>query len=390
VSVRLDVVVDLVDRGGAETQLLTLVRAGDPAAVVPRLICLRRAGELADDFRTAGCEVVVLGAVQSRLRRLAALARLVRDADVVLVPNHHRAALTLGRVAAALARVPSVVAVHDTGLGGRRSLPRDVVATLAVSRALVVLSASHAEHLRRRDGVGRRPWSRTAVHVVPNGVPAAEIPTAGEVAALRDELGLRPGDAVVAMVGRLAAEKDHPTALRALARVVGTHPEVRLVIAGDGPRRDELARLADGLGVADHVVLAGARSDVPRLLGAATVFCHSSRDEAAPLAVLEAMTAGLPVVCTDCGMLPDLVADGTEGYVVGVGDDEALAGRLAALLDDDGLRARLGRAAGEQAAREYAAARMARRYEALVISLSRRRATGATAGSRSTSWRRAG
>ncbi len=81
----------------------------------------------------------------------------------------------------------------------------------------------------------------------------------------------------------------------------------------------------EALGLTDRVVLTGARADVGVLLPALDVFALSSRQEAAPLAVLEAMLAGLPVVATGCGAVADLVTDGKDGYVVPVGDDAALA-----------------------------------------------------------------
>ena len=146
--VRLTVVLDLTFVGGAEVLLLNLFKHFDPRVVVPRLVCLREAGPLADDFRAAGFDVEVLGRTgRYDLRTVPRLVRSFRAArtDAVLVIHHHRAALALGRIAARLARVPvNIVAAQDMDLTsvGRRVLPRWAVNTLAFSDALVAVVAA--------------------------------------------------------------------------------------------------------------------------------------------------------------------------------------------------------------------------------------------------------
>jgi glycosyltransferase involved in cell wall biosynthesis len=372
---RLTMVLHAVGRGGAEMVLLNLVRALDPAHVTTRLICLQRGGELADAFRDAGCPVEVLGLRMRDPRALATVAhRLRRDADAVLVASHHPEAMTVARVAARLTGTPDIVTVHTMGPNppAGRCLPRYTVETLGMSRALVVLSASQADYLRHAEGVGTRPWRRAPQHVIPNGVPPASPPRPGEVAAVRAELGLAPDDVVVGTVGRLVPEKDHETLLRAIAHLVPAHPRLRLVVVGGGPREAALRDLAGTLGIAGRVELTGERTDVGRLLTALDVFALSSRQEAAPLAVVEAMHAGLPVVATDCGAVADLVMDGKDGYLVPVGDDGVLAERLGALIGNPAARATLGDHARDHALAEFSDLVMAERFERLIGELSSR------------------
>ncbi len=236
---RLTLVLHGIGRGGAETALLNLVRALDPAHVATRMICLYRGGELADAFEAAGCPMEIVGRRARDPRMLATLVRrLRRDADVVLVASHHSAAMTLARVAARLTGTPDIVTVHTMGPNppGGRCLPRHIVATLRMSRALVVLAASQADYLRRAEGVGTRPWRSAPQHVIPNGAPPAPVAAPGAIAAVRRELGLGVEDVVVGTVGRLVPEKDHETLLRAFARLVPAHPQARLVVVGGGPR----------------------------------------------------------------------------------------------------------------------------------------------------------
>ncbi|MDL5158998.1 glycosyltransferase [Actinomycetospora termitidis] len=372
--VRLTLVLDEVDRGGAETVLLALVRALDPARVAVRMICLRRGGELAADFRAAGCPVEVLGRPSRDPRTAAALVRrLYQDADVALVANHHRGAMALTRAAARITGTPDVVTVHTMGPNppGGRCLPRHVVETLASTRALVVLSQGHERYLGAAEGVGSRPWRSAPVHVIPNGVTVPPPPGRHSPDAVREELGLGMDDVVIATVGRLVPEKDHDTLLRAFAKLAVDHPRARLVVVGAGPREGALRLLAAHLGVDDRVLLTGGRTDVVRLLPAFDVFALSSRTEAFPLAVVEAMHAGLPVVATNCGAVADLVTDGVNGHLVAVGDEAALADRLGGLLRDPAARTALGARSRDRAEAEFTDTAMAERYTRLVEGLVR-------------------
>lgn len=372
--VRLTVVLDLTFVGGVEVLLLELFRRFDPAVVAPRLVCLREAGPLAAEFRAAGFAVDVLPRSAPldprRVTRLAAELRRDRT-DVVLVAHHHRAALTVGRLAARLAGVPSVVAAHDMDLTsvGRRVLPRHVVETLFLSDALVLLAQSQGRYLRAEEGVGRYPWRRVPEVVIPNGIALPPAPTAADRARARALLGLAADDVVIGSVARLSPQKAHHVLLAAVARLAPAHPGLRLVVVGGGPREAELRGIADRAGIADRVRWTGVRRDVPALLPAFDVVALSSVHEGAPVVVLEAMAAGVPVVATDCGALSDMVTDGEEGAIVPVGDVEALAGRIGALAADPGLRARQGAAARVRAEQEAGIERTAAGYQRLLTGL---------------------
>jgi glycosyltransferase involved in cell wall biosynthesis len=373
--VRLALVADTTFVGGAEMLLLNLFRRVDRSVVAPRLVLLRDEGPLAADFRAAGVPVTVLDRSGrydlSTLPRLVQLLRADRT-DVVLVNHHHRAALTLGRIAARLAGVPAnVVAAHDmdlTGVGGR-VLPRHDVETLFLSDALVLLAPGQGRYLHDEEGVGSRPWRRAREVVIPNGITLPPLPTADDRASARATLGL-PADAfVLGVVARLSPQKAHGVLLRAVATLAPTRPGLRLVVVGDGEERAALEALAAELGLTDRTLFAGVRRDVPGLLPAFDVSCLSSVHEGVPLTVLESMAAGLPVVATAVGALSDLVTDGVEGFLVPSGDHLALADRLAALADDPALRALLGAQARDRAERDFSIDRTVRGYQHLLTGL---------------------
>lgn len=366
---------DLTGVGGAELLLLSIFRHFDPAVVRPKVICLREAGELADEFRSAGFEVERLDrGGRFDLRTVPRLVRCFRrdGTDAVLVMHHHRASHTLGRIAARLAPVSAnLIAVHDMGLTrlGLRCLPRYTVETLFLSQALILLAPSQGSYLHREEGVGRFPWRRIAETVVWNGIEIPPVQAADDRRRARRQLGLAADDFVVGIVARLTDQKAHHVLLEAVRLLSPTHPRLRVVVVGDGPRGEELRTLAADLGIAEQVQFTGQRRDVPELWPAFDVSCLSSVHEGAPISVIESMAAGVPVVATDCGALRDMVADGEEGFIIPVGDAAALAGRLAALAVDPALRALQGRRCRRRAEREYSIEGTVAGYQRLLTSL---------------------
>jgi glycosyltransferase involved in cell wall biosynthesis len=375
--IRLTVVLDLTWVGGVEMLLLNLFRHFDPAVVRPRLVCLREAGPLADDFRAAGFEVEVLDRAGKFDRRT--LPRLVASlradqTEAVLVPHHHRASLALGRLAALIARVPvNIVAAHDMDLTsvGRRVLPPWAVRTLGVSDALVLLAASQGEYLRSQEGVARHAWESVREVVIPNGIVLPDRPGPAERARARAALGATDGDVVVGVVGRLSPQKAHHVLFEAVAACLPDVPSLRLAVIGDGELRSQLQELAERLGIGHRTTFFGTRRDVPELLPGLDVSCLSSVHEGVPIALMESMAAGVPIVASDCGAVRDIVGDGEQGYLIPVGDAGRFADRLRLLAADPDLRARLGKAARARAESDFAIEQTARSYEKLLTELVR-------------------
>lgn len=379
--VRLSVVMDLTFVGGAEMLLLGLFGVMDRTVVTPRVLCLREEGPLAGELRAAGVEVEVLPPASSRdPRRVTDLARALRlsETDVVLVAHHHRAALALGRAAALLAGVPSIVAAHDMDLTsvGRRVLPRSAVQTLRASSALILLSQAQGRYLRSEEGVGRRPWSRTREVVIPNGIAIPSAPTPADRVIARHRLGIAPSEVAIGIVARLSAQKAHEVLFAAFEKCLAAREECVLVVIGTGDREAELRELAADRGIAHRVRFLGVRRDVPELLAGLDVSCLSSVHEGVPMILIESMAAGVPVVATDCGSITDVITDGDEGFVVGVGDDEAFADRLTTLAADPALRRRMGTAGREAAQDRFDIAHTARGYQELLTSVVGRRRAG--------------
>ena len=204
---------------------------------------------------------------------------------------------------------------------------------LAVSRAL-------ADHLVREC---RLPASR--VQVVPNGIDTARFAPAASPA-LRSARG-----STVGVLTRLDARKGLPHLLRAMAQLRPDLPDAQLVIGGDGEDRSALEREVDSLGLRGRVEFVGAVDDAAQFYRRLDLFVLPSLDEAFGLVLLEAMAAGLPVVGTRVGGVPEILEDGAQGRLVAPADSQALAGAIRELCRDPLRRSRMAEAARRQALR---------------------------------------
>ena len=221
-------------------------------------------------------------------------------------------------------------------------------------RTIITLSADE-----RDAGLAARVGSRDGYVVIPNGIDLERFARAPEPVAGR-----------VLVVGRFAPPKRHDLVLRAFADVHERFPGSELWFVGDGDDRPAAEQLAAELGVQGATRFLGVREDVPELLAQAACVVLASDYEGCPLSVIEAMAAGVPVVATSVGGVPEVVRDGVTGILAEPGRPEGLARGLAELLGDEARAVELGRAgrelARERFSREQMAAATAEVYERVV------------------------
>ena len=275
-------------------------------------------------------------------RILPDLVSLARERGARVLHVHGYAAADFGRLAARAAGAKLVLHEHfaDPGMPRYQALA-DRLLRHRTDGAIAV-SRSTRDFL-----VKERFVPEERVRLIWNGAPLDEFaPVSAERARhARQDLGI-PADAlVVGTIGRLNAQKGHRFLLDAAARVLPRVPAVRALIAGDGDLMGELRGQATALGIADRVVFAGHRTDVPDLLGALDVFCISSLYEGTPLALFEAMAAGKAIVSTSVDGCREVLEDGVTGVLVAPADALALADGLERVLGDAALREALGRQA---------------------------------------------
>ena len=292
---------------------------------------------------------------------LVELVRLMRRVRPHVVHTHTAKAGTLGRVAAILARVPvRVHTFHGHVFDGYFS-PAKTRAFLAVERALarrtqrILTVSDHVRDELLRLGIGHAEQ----VTVVPLGLDLDPFTRgAAHRGALRRELGLADDTPLVGIVARLVPIKAHEVFLAAAARIAQRVPACRFVVVGDGERRAELEALAARSGLGERVHFLGWRADLARIHADLDVMLLTSRNEGSPVALIEAMASGLPVVATSVGGVPDLVGEGVHGHLAAMDDAAALADATIALLADPAQRRALGVAGRTRVLARHGAARL--------------------------------
>jgi glycosyltransferase involved in cell wall biosynthesis len=339
----------------------------------PILCCMYDPGEFGEELSRLGCRIYGnLSASTRDIRGIFRLKRILqREAVDLVYMTDGFANMIVGRLAAALARTPaSVLAFHtyDTIIRqGTRPLRRaalelaDLVFHPTMDR-YIALAPSHKAYL-----VETKRLKADKIRVVPNGIELAEFESSPGREEARRAFGIDPTARVVVMVAGLRRWKDHAMLLRAAPKVIEQVPDALFVLAGDGPERAGLEEAARGLRIADRVRFLGVIGNVPQLLAAADLCVLTSRHEAFPLSLLEAMACGLPVVATATGSVADLVDDGVTGWLVGTGDASAFAAAVVRLLDDPTTARAFGRAGRSRVEEEFTMTRMVSRTEAVFV-----------------------
>jgi glycosyltransferase involved in cell wall biosynthesis len=373
---RVQVVIDTLTWGGAEMLLADLAAGAEAAGLDLSVAYLKdlNGSPAAARLRGRGIEPELVP--MTLLHNPAGFARIRRHLAAErpdVVHTHLGYADLLAGTAAATLRIPSVSTLHVMEWSDeRRERVKDRMMAAArhhlAARVITLSDPAREAYLAK---VHDRPRHVVKLH---NGIEGAARP--GEGPAVRRELGLEADDVVAAVVSVLRRGKGHALAAEAVADVRERHPRLKLLVLGDGPDRDEVARAVAPLG--DAAVMAGHRDDVMRVLDAVDVLLHPTAVDAFPTALLEAMAASVPVVATRVGGVPEIVEHGSTGLLVAAPPREReLAAALESLVSDAGVRERLGRAGRERFESEFTAARWAERLRALYESVLAERSRGA-------------
>jgi glycosyltransferase involved in cell wall biosynthesis len=293
------------------------------------------------------------------------LARLIREERPTILHTHTAKAGAVGRIAALLAgsaRPPIVVhTFHGHVLRGYfnplttlgfRTLERWLA---RVTTALVAVSPEVRDDLVK---LHVAPASKFTV--IRLGIELDERTDVDESvrAETRRQLGVAQDAFVVGWVGRMTAVKRTDDVIRALRGLVDRGVDAYLCLVGDGPDRDHLEQYAHELGVVRRCLFVGYQDDVARFYSAIDALLLPSVNEGTPVSVIESLAAQRPAVATRVGGTPDVIRDGVDGFLVEVGDADALSERLAELAADPARRAQMGLEGRERVLGRYAVERL--------------------------------
>lgn len=330
---RIAFVIDVIETptGGTERQLLKLIDNIDHDCYEPWLCCLRSSKWLTDEWDKSKWHVAEIHSFNSfhGWINILCLALWLRRMNFKVVQTHFRDGSIAGQLAAWLARVPVIIGTRRgrplyNGVLGRllfrllNTIPDRFVANSKFTRDLAV----------QQEGISPKRFC-----VVPNALDLEVFPplTAQSRSEARSLIGVDDGLPVVGIVANLNPWKRHDLLFRAVAILAGRGLVLNVVCIGGGEQAP-LIRLTESLGIAHRVTFLGSRRDVPSLLAAFDVGVLCSDFESSSNSVIEYLAAGLPVVCTNVGGLPETVEEGVNGLLVPPDDPTALADSLESIL----------------------------------------------------------
>lgn len=362
-------IIPTLDQGGAEKQLSLLATGLDKSRFEVHVCTLTRSGPYAAALAAAG---IPLHEIHKRWKldppAYWRLEKLIRTLKPDLVQTWLFAANSYGRLAAYRAGVPRIVACERSVDPWKRTYELAIDRWLARCTKRIVVNSTGV-----RDFYVSRGLPAEKFVLIPNGVapqdPAA-LRLTGSLQPVTREFLLKtlqlPADAkLIAAVGRLWPQKQVGDLIWAADLLKVIRPDTHLLILGDGPDRAKLERFRAQVKIEDRVHFLGHRDDVAAILPHCLCLWLASEYEGQPNAILEAMSAGLPVIATDIPGNRDLVVEGETGYLVPLHDRGAFAARTRALLDDPTLATRLGAAGRERVANEFTVPNMVERFATL-------------------------
>lgn len=358
-----------LDPGGAERMAVTVARHLSRERFRPVVTYFRGHGPLAAELKAEGIPVYGLGKRhRGAVTPLLRLARILKRERVAILHAHNWSPNVWGRLVGRAMGVPVVITTEHSVADARGRAERWVERLLApLSDRIVAVSEAVASSHQLAEGIPRDRFVALHNAVLPPSLP--------DRASARRRLHLPLDEPVLLCLGRLDPPKGQTYLLKAMPAILRHVPTARLLFAGDGRLRAALEAEAQRLALNGQVRFLGYRADVAALLAAADLLVIPSTREGIPLALLEAMAAGLPVVATDVGGIPEAVRRDETGLLVPPGDPTALAAAAAALLRDP-VRARtMGERGRARYHEQFTVERLVQETEALYNALwSQRRA----------------
>jgi glycosyltransferase involved in cell wall biosynthesis len=345
------------------------------------LACSDDPGEAGQSFveplRRMGFEVLVIPlkrtiAPWSDLRATVVLYRHLRRRRFDVVHVQTAKAGVIGRIAARLARVPVIVYTAHAFPFHEYLSPWRVRAYALLERIasrLCDATVVDSECVKAR-GLAYKVTAPDHIRVIPMGIDAERFDPDKYRAmqgSIRAELGLRPRATVIGAVARLVPDKGFDCLLETVALLAKRFPDVQCLIVGDGPLREDLRLLSKRLNVDDHIVFAGYRTDIPRVLAVMDIYMLPTRREGFGVAFAEAMSMEVPVIASRISPLDEIIVDGQTGVLAKVGNAEAFARAAAPLMADPELRRWMGQAARRRIIERFEQSIMCKAYERLFL-----------------------
>lgn len=293
------------------------------------------------------------------LRTVAQLVRMVRREGIDLIHSHNYKSDIMAFFVKCITGSAWVATNHTWHSSDEKMRFYEMLDSFVLRFADMITVVSEDTRMI----TAKRLSVNNKVMVIANGIPVKDFAVEDiSIEAVRQELGLRPGDFVIGIVGRLAPEKGHEIFIKAAKNVLGSRNDVQFLVVGDGPLMSGLHEIVKIEGLTGHFIFTGIWKNMPQIYAVMDIFVNSSYVEGLPMVLLEAMATSRPVIATAVGGVPCVVEHQKNGLLIGAGDPGALAEAILSLMKSESERQRLGREALVTVRARFSDERMAGQY----------------------------
>lgn len=297
------------------------------------------------------------------------VTRLLRNLKATLIQTHLIDADLIGFFASRLARIPLLITIHSYPFPvERRHFYRYRLISFFSKRILCV-SNTVKKHLISPVGI-----NGGKIEVVYNGIDLKRFSIESDKEnreRLRKSFGIRPTAKIIGNVSRLIEDKGHEYLLMTIPEILKIHPDIKVLIVGDGELKTALIEQCKKLNISNYVIFAGARTDIPELLDIMDIFVFPTFREAFGICILEAMAMGKPIIATDDAAIPELIENHKEGILVHPGEPRSLSEAILTLLNNPLKSKKMGQAAKERV-KDFSLEKMVKRFESIYDELIKR------------------
>lgn len=337
-KVNIAFIIDHLDVGGTETQLYLLLKNLDRHVFQPIVFCLKEKGVVADKIENLGIEVILINInyrfipkLMNRCAMVLSLAAQMKKREITVVQSYLLTANIFGSIAARMAGV-KVVCASERSIRNTDNL--DLKGRSKVFRIVSIFidkvsgnSSMVMDYLQHKVKIPKRKLT-----CISNGVPKPE--HRFNKKQIKQNLGYTPDIKLIGIVGRLMEQKNHQMLIEAVKHLKSDMGETRILIIGDGPMRGILETIVAQEHLSDKIIFLGNRLDIDWLLTGLDLLVQTSNFEGLPNVIMEAMSAGLPVIATDAGGTNELVTHQENGYLIPCNDIEQLRYHLEAFIEN--------------------------------------------------------
>ncbi|MDP1853766.1 MAG: GT4 family glycosyltransferase PelF [Candidatus Omnitrophota bacterium] len=320
--------------GGAEQVVINLAKNLDKQKFNPIVCCLNDKGVFAEELEKEGIEVIPLAKKHKfDISVIKSLINIIKQYKIDIVHTHLWGANFWGRIAAKLSGVKVIIATEHNIDVWKTSLHLFLDKLLSfITDKIIVVSNKVGEFYAQKAHI-----AKNKIRVIYNGIDIGRFNRDINSGQKRESLGISNDEKVIAIIGRLVPQKGHRYFLRALKKLTACGLNVKGLIIGSGELEAELKEYSASLGLNGKVLFMGLRKDVDTILPIVDILALPSLREGMPIAALEAMACGIPVVATDVGGNREVITDGVTGYIVPPEDDALLAEKIKILIEDRAL-----------------------------------------------------